>query len=161
PMSAHNALGWKHATGILLREDRLVVSQGSGTPLGVRQVTTRDELIGADGLAAAVQRVSAAGGLRGKLVCGVDPRLAYSLTRKLPGDEVGRESSELLCARLGLPSDALVTAMESVKLPGGVHQVITASPRPLAFAAFGALGALGRRDMRLVSVPWLLYHKAV
>lgn len=160
-MPAQGLIGWKLATGVFLAGDRLVATQVTKTPLGVKGAETVEEPIEQGDVAAAMQRLRETGRLKGELVCGIDARREFSITRKLAPDELQRPPAELVAERLGVSDDSLAATKEMVKLPGGAYATLTACPRPLAVQLLAGLGEGRNAHARLVSVTHALYERAL
>ena len=160
-MAAQALIGWKLATGVYLAEDRLVITQVTRTPLGVKGGETVEEPL-EGGLPAALARLREHGQLKGAVVCGLDARRDFSITSRLSPGDSQRRPAELLASRLGLSEDALVAARETVRLPGGACSLLTACPRPVASQLLAGLGAGGRAaGLRLATVALALHERAL
>jgi hypothetical protein len=160
-MPAQALVGWKLATGVFLAEDRLIATQVTKTPLGVKGTETIEEPVENGDVKAAMQRLRETGRLKGAVVCGIDARRDFSITRKQAPDDADRRPSELLASRLGLGETSLVAAKETVRLPGGSFVSLTACPRDVAVQLLAGLGDGRKVDTRLVSVTHALYERAL
>ena len=160
-MAAQALVGWKLATGVLLADDRLITTQVTKTPLGVKAFETAEERIENGDVTAALQRLRATGRLKGMVVCAIDARRDFSITRKLTPDDSARRPSELLAGRLGCAEDALAAGRETVKLSSGMYSLLVAAPRPLALQILTGLGAGRNADARLVSVTQALHARSL
>jgi len=159
-MAAQALIGWKLATGVYLAEDRLVITQVTRTPLGVKGGETVEELLEGD-LPAALARLREHGHLKGAVVCGLDARRDFSITSRLSPGDSQRRPAELLASRLGLSEDALVAARETVRLPGGACSLLTACPRPVASQLLAGLGGGRAAGLRLATVALALHERAL
>jgi len=160
-MAAQALLGWKLATGVFLAEDRLVVTQVTRTPLGVKGSETVDEPLAGGDLNAALTRLREQGRLKGAIVCGIDARRDFSLTTRVGPGEALRRPAELVASRLGMSEDALVAVKETVRLPGGAFTLLTACPRPVASQFLAGLGGGRNTGLRLASVTHALHERAL
>jgi hypothetical protein len=150
---------WKHVTGLLLGDGRIVTTTLVVTPLGARRVGGAEERVEEDDLPGALLRLREGGHLRGRVVCGIDARRSYTTTRKLSPDEAERRPAELLEGLLGLEERTLVAGSEPVKLPAGVHAALASCPRAPAAVLLEGLGA-ARRPPRLAPMTWVLHQRA-
>jgi len=160
-MAAKTLVGWKLATGVFLTDDRLVVTQVNRTPLGVRSEDAIEEPVEGGDVTAAMARLGQQGRLKGTVVCGIDIRRDYSITRRLAPDETDRKPAELLASRLGCAEDAMVAAKETLKLPGGPLALLTACPRPVASQLLAGLGGGRAPRSRLTSATVALHELAL
>jgi hypothetical protein len=160
-MAAQALVGWKLATGVLLADDRLITTQVTKTPLGVKAFETAEERIENGDVTAAMQRLRETGRLKGLVVCAIDARRDFSITRKLTPDDAERRPGELLAGRLGCAEEALAAGRETVKLPGGVFSLLVAAPRPIALQLLAGLGGGRNADARLVSVTQALHARSL
>jgi hypothetical protein len=160
-MAAQALVGWKLATGVLLADDRLIATQVTKTPLGVKDSETVEEQIENGDVTAAMKRLRETGRLKGVIVCALDARRDFSITRKLTPDDSERRPSELLAGRLGCSEDALAAGRETIKLPGGLYSLLVAAPRPLTLQILAGLGAGRNADARLVSVTHALHARSL
>ncbi|HZL99729.1 MAG TPA: hypothetical protein VFD43_05700, partial [Planctomycetota bacterium] len=159
-MAAQALIGWKLATGVFLADDRLVVTQVTRTPLGVKGAETVEERVEDGDVAAALQRLRAQGRLKGAIVCGIDARRDVSITRKLTPDDVGRQPAALLASQLGFAEESLVAVKETFRLPTGVFGLLSACPRPVAAQLLAGLGGGRGASVRLTSVTAALHERA-
>ena len=160
-MAAQALIGWKLATGVYLADDRLVVTQVTRTPLGVKGTESVEETVEDGDLPAALTRLREQGRLKGAVVCALDVRRDFSITSKLAPDQASRPPAELLAGLLGMSEDALVAAKEHVKLPGGHFALLTACPRPVATQLLQGLGGGRNTATRLASVTVALHDRAL
>ena len=160
-MPAQALLGWKLATGVYLADDRLVVTQVTRTPLGVKGTETVDEPVENGDVGAALARLRQQGRLKGAIVCALDARRDFSITSKLDPDDARRRPAELLAGRLGMADDALVATRETVRLPGGVYALLSACPRPVASQFLAGLGGGRAANARLASATLALHERAL
>src|SRR5262245_58231109 len=101
------ALGWKLATGVFLGEDRVVATTVARTPLGAKRLESCEEPVSNGDVIGALERLRSTGRLKGVLVCGVDARRVFTVTRRLSPEEAAKRPAELLAAQLGSPEDTL------------------------------------------------------
>ena len=160
-MAAQALVGWKLATGVLLADDRLIATQVTKTPLGVKGFETVEQAIENGDVTAAMKRLRETGRIKGLIVCAIDARRDFSITRKLTPEEAERRPGELLAGRLGCAEEALAAGRETVKLPGGAYSLLVAAPRPIALQLLSGLGAGRNADARLVSVTHALHERSL
>ncbi len=150
----------KVATGVLLTEDHLTVTTVAKTALGARQISTQEVEIGEQGVVATLGRLRTEGALKGKIVCGVDARRSFAITRKLISEDAGQTPAELLSARLGYLEGGLVAAMDGVRLPSGQFVSLVACSRGLASELLAGLDGIRISQIRLAPVMPALYRMA-
>lgn len=160
-MAAQALVGWKLATGVLLADDRLITTQVTKTPLGVKGFETVEERVENGDVTAAMKRLRETGRLKGLVICAIDARRDFSITRKLTPEEAERRPGELLAGRLGCAEEALAAGRETVKLPGGAFSLLVAAPRPIAIQILAGLGGGRNADARLVSVTHALHARSL
>lgn len=143
-------------TGLYLGPEGLVLATVGSVPLLKRLRGTARAEVDAGNLAAVLEAWRAEGRLRGRVVLGFDPRRTYAITRRLPAEGPARSPTEMLAADLGFAEDSVVSAMETVKLPGGPHAALAACRREAATEALKALAEAGVSRARLLPVHWAL-----
>ncbi|GJM22062.1 MAG: hypothetical protein DHS20C15_19770 [Planctomycetota bacterium] len=150
----------KGATGIFLGEDSLVVTTLRRRSVRSRKLESFELAFGPEGPAAALRQLADEGRLAHEVVCGLDPRRIFSITRKLGADEQEREPSELLNRQLTSFEGGVVAAMQAVKLPSGTHHHMVAVQRSTAVELHEVLAERGGGSQRFVPVPVALMHLA-
>jgi hypothetical protein len=156
------SLRWMQATGVYLGADRLVAVTVAWSPRGPKVVATERETVDEGSLAGCLQRWGQEKKLRGRMALGIDPRCAFTITRRLGGEEQGVAPSELLASRLGFAADDLVAGYQPVRLPSGPHLALVASRRRSAARLLEGLDTDGktRHGARLLPVAWALWERA-
>src|SRR5688572_18795889 len=104
------SLRWMQATGVYLGADSVVAVTVAASPRGPRVIATHRETADEGAVAGIVQRWLQEKKLTGRMALGVDPRGAFTITRRLGGEEQGVGPAELLASRLGFAADDLVAA---------------------------------------------------
>lgn len=159
-MAKRTASRTKGSTGIFLGEDRLVVTTLRRRSVRARKLESFEHPVGPDGLAAALRELAEAGRLASEVVCGLDSRRIFSVTRLLDEEQRGREPSDLLSQQLTSFEGGVVAAMQPVKLPSGTHHHLVAVPRNVAVSLHDALSERSRASQRFVPTPVALMHLA-
>jgi hypothetical protein len=159
-MAAQALVGWKLATGVLLADDRLITTQVTKTPLGVKAFETAEERIENGDVTAAMQRLRETGRLKGLVVCAIDARRDFSITRKLTPRQ--RAPPERAARRPpGLRGGRARRRPRERQAAGGVYSLLVAAPRPLALQLLPGLGTGRNADARLVSVTHALHARSL
>jgi hypothetical protein len=156
------SLRWMQATGVYLGADSVVAVTVAASPRGPRVIATHRESVDEGAVAGCLQRWLQEKKLTGRMALGVDPRGAFTITRRLGGEEQGVGPAELLASRLGFAADDLVAASQPVKLPGGPHAALVASRRRAAERLLEGLDHDGkpRHGARLLPTTWALWDYA-
>ena len=151
----------KLSTGVLISDGHLVVTTVSKSPFGFRQIATCEVEFEPGEVAAALTELNTAGLLKGKVVCGLDGRRVYSITRRQLAEDHGQTPAEVLSERLGHLDGGLVAGMTPIKLPSGPHAVMVACSRGLARQVLAGLGKLRKSATKLVPLVPTMYRMAV
>ena len=156
------SLRWMQATGVYLGAESLVAVTVAWSPRGPRVVATQREAVDEGSMAGCLQRWLQEKKLSGRMALGVDPRCAFTITRRLGGEEQGVAPTELLSSRLGFAADDLVAASQPVRMPGGPSLALVASRRRSAARLLEGLDTDGhtRHGARLLPVVWALWERA-
>jgi hypothetical protein len=153
-------LGLPCATGLYLAPKELVLAQVRFGPRGRRLGLTARAPLDASSLGATLAQWKSEGKLRGRILCGVDPRRLYAVTRGVQGHESKSAPAEKLAAALGLGEEALLAEGAPVRLPGGAHIALVGCRREQVGTLHTELLALKLSAARLLPVHWALALEA-
>src|SRR5882672_8902575 len=159
-MRLRPGIGLPCATGLYLGPKELVLAQVVFGPSGRRLKCTARAPADAGTLGAVLAGWKSEGKLRGRVICGVDPRRLYVLTRAVQAHEAKRSPGELLGAALGLGEEALLAEGAPVRLPGGAHMGLVGCRREQVGTLHSELLALKLKRTRLVPVHWAMALQA-
>jgi hypothetical protein len=157
---------WKRATGLLHTDDTLVISRIDVSAVGKKR--TESEVVELsdfesepEPLIAALKHLREAGKLPGPIICGIDPRGIYSVTRQSTDDEKDVSAAEIVSAQIGALEGGLAAAMINAKLPSGTFRSITAVSKWRAKQLLAGLEGVKSRLLQLPPMSHIILRAAM
>lgn len=165
PPRTSAGFAWKRATGVLHVGDRLVITRAA---LGARgRITSSTEVVvlaeGADGVApvtAALTALVEQGRIPPPVICGLDPRALYAVTRQVTQDEKDVTAAELVATRMGAMEGGITAAMQATRLPNGSFRTVVAASRSRAKDLLTGLQGIKARAVQLPPMPQVILASA-
>lgn len=151
-MSRRKGISWRRATGLYYARRRLTVAQARIGGLGRRDVRIHEEHVLPEELAETIARLRSERVIAGQIVCGLDPRLLFSVTRRVSEDELKRGPGALLQEHVGPVDGGTACGMLPLKLPAGGYHAIYACERATAADMLAGLGRLRESQRHCVPV---------
>lgn len=156
PKRARGVAKLRGTVGLLVRKDRLLVTRGSG-----KKATVDEYPFEPGHLGDIVAQLRDDGMLGGQVVCSIEGRRLYTVTRADDPEHEGLGPSEILARDIGRLAGGIVADSEEVKLPAGVHHTYAACPGEVARELWRGLAGLRPRDLRLVPTDHAVHRAAV
>ncbi len=159
-MAVGKALRLKTATGLYLTDGALVYTKVAKTPLGMREVATETIPLGDSSLSECVAKLVEEKKLAGQIVCGVDPKRFYLITREPPTLQDDEDMEDAMAGGLAHMPGGLVSATTPVRLAGKSMMTLLAMSGDVARQTIRGLGGIKEKQLWMTGVPIALYAAA-
>lgn len=165
PARKRPPFAWKRATGVLHTEDALIITRAQINTVGKRLLTTETVELSTyaseeDPLVAALKHLREEGRLPHPIICGIDPRGLYAVTRQVTEEDKDVTAAELVSAQLGTMEGGLAAAMVPTKLPNGAFRTLVAVSRVRARRMLAGLNGVKAHRMQLPPMPQVILRQA-
>ncbi|RKY22136.1 MAG: hypothetical protein DRQ55_01995 [Planctomycetota bacterium] len=156
---------WKRATGLLHTDDTLIITRSVMGKLGQTVSTTEvvqlsDFSEQRDPIIAALQKLQEDGRLPAPVICGIDPRGIYSVTKQITEDEKDIPAAEIVSAQIGTMEGGLAASMVPAKLAAGTFRTITAVSMWRAKQLLAGLEGIKSHKLQLPPMAGIILSQA-
>ncbi|MFT7461869.1 MAG: hypothetical protein ACI9EF_000203 [Pseudohongiellaceae bacterium] len=151
-MGTPKGFAWRRATGLYYSDGRLTVAHASVELTGRKSFSERTIDVPPEDLEETVKSLKEEGALKGHVICSLDSRTLFSITRKLTDEELLRGHGDVLKADVGTIEGGIATGSLPVKIGATMYRSLYAFQQDPVRSMLNGLGKTRTAQRRMLPV---------
>lgn len=152
-MATPKGFAWRRATGLYYSDGRLTVAHAATELVGRTSHSERTLEVSPEELSSAIESLKEEGELKGHVICSLDSRTLFSMTRKLAEEDILRGASEVLKEHVGSVEGGVTTGILPIKVGAGMFHSLYAFRKAPVEAMLKGLGTTRTAQRRMLPLP--------